>query len=812
MKKIILFIYLTLFSISNLFSQNAFSDAIMISKNKDSYLSQISNLIKVAPLNVRQRDELINLEKFLINPWDTTIKSLNFKIVSEIPHLIGNLEATKKNLKELMNSLKTDMEKKVELLKDKQEELKNSTKPDTAGLSLNSNSASLDSLIEYNRKDKFIKDLEFIEIPNLKTQIQQNDSLLNQIDSLNSNTFEDFKNNINNNFNSINILGKDNNEEIKETVSNSNFSLSQAAIIDAVGNAIIEQVKEGLVNSLFQGVLEKDIYLNKPTSSNNGEIIIEGTKYKLIDSISYYDDYGYLIDSVRYKITKTLNSKDTIYRTVAYSTKLKSELRIFFPNTIKILEKLRESKTNNYFTNLNITLKNSFSEDLKNILENITCDSNILQSKIFKTFFYSEDGKKKEVYDYLSFAVFLTKNIKNGFHPIELLPILHNYLSNSSNINFKNYANYILLIDVLQKNLREITSNSQEIWINITNFEELNTYGYPGSLSSAEYFMAIIYQYTQFKEIKNIFSQTEFPKNEFDKLKVNLITFSNILRSIEKNIDELKNGNQKSFNDYSQYLNNFLILLDSTNGLLGNYFFDKDQTVNFTSYINNFRTYSNYSIDIYKSITNGSYSKILPVILNVFNNQFTKAEDQNAFKNEIIRYTNLYVDISTANSQEALNLAISKAAHNSGGYLRKAEEDFTVSIDSYPGLFVSSENINNANGEFNFGFSVPIGFNFQINQFGLYLQAFDIAAAVNYRFSNDSTTNLPSDVTFQQVFSPGVFFVINPIKTFPLSFNIGVSVTPALREVNGSGIILSDSKSTFYGVNISYNVPLWYLY
>ena len=838
MKKIILILILSFSGMHNSYSQNAFSDAISISDNGQSYIKIIEKLLAVGSISDnmtdKQKQDLGNLKVFLGDPWNESIGKLNFKIVLEIPKIVSGFGEAKRNLEASITSLKgeierieTDLKKIGDEIKATEEALRIPNLPQEVLDSLEKKKKELISQKESTQNIKIEK----------SKQIEINNTLIGNILGLNETKdwFAEFKKELKDGTEPISMLGKDNSEEVKQTVSNSNFSLSQAAIIEAIGNAIVEQLKEGLVNSLFESILDKDFQLKQTTLQSTMPGYIQ--RYTIKDTIAYKDGkisekYSFLKPYYSYYQNFTFEDyvslQDYIIYTIQYDSggiiktrnftvnnkgKLKDELKIFFPKTIQVLEQLKESKTNNYFTNLNITLKSSFSDDLKNMLGNITNDDNIKKSQLFGKFFYDKDGNKMDAYNYLIVAVALIDNIKNGFHPIELIPVFENFLLKSE--KFKKYATYISMIDLLQKNLRDVTQNSKNIWVNVSSLADLNTITVPGSRTSAEYFMAILYQTdrAKFKNIKDLFvPSTGFDNSKFTDFKNDLSSFIVIIRSVEKNVDELTKSNEKSFNDYAQYLDNFITLLDSTNGLVSKYFFIKDSVDAFNSYINQFKKYTNYSMQIYKSITNGTYSKILPVALEIFNEQFKEAEDSRGFKNEIVRYTNLYVDISTATSQDELNSAISKAAHNSGGYLRKSEEDFNVSIDSYPGIFLSSENINNRDGKFNFGFSVPLGFNFQFKQVGIYLQAFEIAAAVNYRVNSDSVTNLPSDVTFQQVFSPGAFFVINPFPKFPLAFNIGVSVTPALREINGSGVSLNDSKSTFYGVNISYNVPLWYLY
>lgn len=822
MKKLILLILLALSGVKSIYSQNAFSDAILISKNAETYIQNIEMLLKPGfqgQFNKRQIEELKSLLQFLKNPWDDNIENLNFKIVLEVSGIVSGFTQLIQKYTDEIAAFTADLNIKTEELKVKENYLKTVTD-------------SLEKVVTESQ----IKILTE-EKKNLEKNLTDSKNNLDDIKKLvtQKSIYDVFNNNLKEGSDPISTLGKDNETEVAQTVSNANFSLSQAAIIEALGNAIIEQVKEGVVNAVFEGILERNYNLSNIYLDS--KIPDYASKVKVIDTVSYkngketlrfseelkkgnkdynfsFEEYVREHDSILY-VTVFDSSGTVIHRnfTVANNTMLKDELRIFFPRTIEILEKLKKSNTNNYFTNLNITLKNSFSEDLKNMLNNITDENNLRKSRIFGEYFYDKSGNRTRAFDYLFLASALINNIKNGFHPVEILPVFEEFLQNSGDLG--KYAGYISMINILQKNLRDVSQNSKNIWVNVSSLADLNTKPVPGSsYTSAEYFLGILYQSdrTTFEFLKkNFLSDGKLITEKFKDFRKDLSSFTVIIRSVESNVNELTKGN-KSFNDYVLYLNNFISLLDSSENLVGKYFFDPKTDSLYKNYVSEFRKYISYTSGIYMCITNGTYSKILPIALDMFGEQFKSAENDIGFKNEVIRYTNLYVDISTASSQDELNLAVTKAANNSGGYLRKSESVFNISVDSYPGITLNSENINNADGKFNLGFSVPLGFNFQLKHFGIFLQAFDIAAAVNYRFSSDSTTNLPSDVTFQQVFSPGVFIVINPWPTIPVSFNLGLSVTPALREVSGSGITLNNSKSTFYGVNFSYNVPLWYLY
>jgi hypothetical protein len=783
-KKIIFVFIISFLFTSHSMSQNAFSDALLLEKNSEAYLKKINLLltpkvlenIQNKPFTSRQKYYLENLKLFLQNPWDTTIKELNLKIFLEIPQIINGYLDLSDDLKQKLVENKATYEglsKSLEKMRFEYASLSNTT--DT----------NIKKEEELKKQiDKFEKDSSETskKISELLQDIYELSVLLK--DKNNLTEFNDFKSVLDKINYTLSPLGKDNEELVKETSKESHFSISQAAIIDAIGNAIVEQVREDVVNFLFNEVLDK--------------------KFVLINT------------------GKPVNCDDTSQG--ANCTSLSRELKVLFPKTIELIQSLKEQGANEIYTNISSSLRNTFNEDLKNMLDNLTNDSNMNNSMVFRKFL-----SQTELYSYFKFGVMLCRQLKNGFHPAEMFPLISDWVSkqNKSNADSNNNTwfdldKYFSLINLLQKNLRDVTDNSKNIWINITQLDELKKNEVNDSnvkyTSSAEFFLALLYQSdkNKFEFIRKKFydeSNNKFKNKEFDNFKDDLKSFVIMLRTIEQNTNTLINKPDKNINDYETYLDNLDNTLSNTYSLLGKYFLDSSEVIKIQKLLDTIHIYRSYTFDIYKSITNRTYSKILPVVLKMFATQINSIVDSSSFKKELIRYTTLYVDITNAKSQEELNSAIYKSVHNSGGYLRKMSEDFTISVNSYPGFFVGHEKINSSPFIFTPGFTVPLGVNFQFaHHYGIFMQVFDIAAAVNYRVNSEGTTSLPEEVTFKQVFSPGAFLSFNFTSTFPLTLNLGVYVTPSLRKIDSSGLTLDQSKSVRLGFNISYDVPLWYIY
>src|ERR1051325_4796279 len=124
MKKI--FIILTFLLLGKIsYSQNAFSDALLIEKNRDEYLKKINLIlnpelfkdITSKPYSKRQQYYLENVKKFLEDPWDQTV-DLNLKIFMEIPNIVSNYQ-------DILNEVKQKYEEIVQRITDYENRIKN---------------------------------------------------------------------------------------------------------------------------------------------------------------------------------------------------------------------------------------------------------------------------------------------------------------------------------------------------------------------------------------------------------------------------------------------------------------------------------------------------------------------------------------------------------------------------------------------------------------------------------------------------------------------------------------------------------------
>jgi len=808
MKIFILFVFVVL-SLNNIYPQNAVYDAGLIKKNKQYYTDKIEsilNLIKSDNIFEKyfkgKEDELKNLKCFLENPFIDTIKNLNINVLSDFKYEIENLKSKLteyqyelKVLEKRNTDLKNNIEKiqsyipdnirdnqnitnKIKELNDeitKINEKIEKSKSDTSGQIKKQNSdttdyknilkAKKDTLKLYNEYKSYND-----ESGKNKISIDSLNEKIEKIQPVISGDYSKFEYNLKE-AEPLSVLGKSNMGDITQSSANTNFKISESVAIDVIFNTISEQMATGLVNLLFEEILDNKI------------------------------------------VFKGKNDSKVIFN-------VKKELNVFFPETISFL-----SNNNNYNLNkLNNSLRKSFDFDLRNILVNITNETtspNYDSSDFFKKI----RDNKKGIFNYLKIGITLMDALKNNFHPSEVISILSeaNFLENDTQLI--NFQKYLSIIDVLQKNLRDTTSTSSSysnVWINFDKLEKLlkiedeNT----PSTSSSAYFVASLYH--QLKKNKSDLADSFYKYFEIDnpsKLINKLKGFNKTVKSILLELNTLEN-NIKAINKNPDNVYAFYTYLDNLKGII-TCLKDSDSLIkvfsggsefeNIKKSITEISKYIEIPLSIFKSTQTGDYYTVVPQIIRFFTMLDKENANNDGFK-EIIKYTDFAVDITNAKSQDDLSNAVRKAVGKYGGRARKEANDIVLSINSYPGIGGMMEIVNGEKGygAFNPGLSVPLGINLQLWKkinFALFFQVFDLTAVANFHLKKGDQA-LPETVTFDQIFSPGFFLSFQIGKG--LGFNLGASYTPKLRSLDNTDI--NNSKSLRYGVNFVYDVPLWHIY
>ncbi|HWK03295.1 MAG TPA: hypothetical protein VNS58_06670 [Puia sp.] len=206
---------------------------------------------------------------------------------------------------------------------------------------------------------------------------------------------------------------------------------------------------------------------------------------------------------------------------------------------------------------------------------------------------------------------------------------------------------------------------------------------------------------------------------------------------------------------------------------------------------------------------------------------------------DILRVCSFLSDVLSVKNEQDLGNVIQTYAAPPNSYKIKRNTLHSWDLNAYVGTYVGTEFINNSGGNASsgapvYGFTVPIGFTYSVgtqkttvagasprlinkrgqfkslngNCWSFSLTAFDLAAVVAYRFQHGETGELPKQVSFAQLFSPG-FHVTRGIRNTPLCVAVGWEHTPQLRTLT--------STSEQHPVNrlyagLFFDIPLYNIY
>ncbi len=113
--------------------------------------------------------------------------------------------------------------------------------------------------------------------------------------------------------------------------------------------------------------------------------------------------------------------------------------------------------------------------------------------------------------------------------------------------------------------------------------------------------------------------------------------------------------------------------------------------------------------------------------------------------------------------------------------------------------------------------TAPIGFSINFGDLSkkgwsasLFLNAVDIAAALSYRWTND-TLDLPDKITLEQIFAPGAFLVVGFPKV-PISVKLGAQHVPQLRSITKDGNTINEVGVWRYGISGVVDIPIFNFY
>jgi hypothetical protein len=465
------------------------------------------------------------------------------------------------------------------------------------------------------------------------------------------------------------------------------------------------------------------------------------------------------------------------------------ELQVLFPNTYNKLKNTNPSK----FPELGDEYKEIFSQDLRALLDNlinhVENHKNIddLESKL--KFLNSTNTaliKSKPYYGSLKLSADISSKLVNNYHPVDLFNYLDgtyyksSYLANATKLDEK-LGVIIHGVNLFQRNLLDTTKTKSaqfsNVWLNHEEFNKINT------TSEWTYFAGLIYQ--QDKEF--------FKKVFFDPINKKL-TDQNIKVSTQTNLEYMKGTYIKilsSLNQIQEFRNNlnednlnenYIEYMKIVTNVFQNANYNNDD-------ISKFFTISNYSLQVYDNARSKDYSNSIHYVTLILNEFLGTNTTYLETMQQIDQYGTFMTDVINSEDSDEVKEVIKKHAAPPASFILKREYARTLSITGQPGYFISAESLDE-NWGFVSGITLPMGFEYtwklkkgQENSasFGVFAQVIDLGAMLNFRVS-DSTSTLPDNVEFSQIFSPGGSLTYG-FKNSPLTLGLGYQYTPELRQV-----------------------------
>jgi len=338
------------------------------------------------------------------------------------------------------------------------------------------------------------------------------------------------------------------------------------------------------------------------------------------------------------------------------------------------------------------------------------------------------------------------------------------------------------------------------------------------------------------RDVKDINLVTNlFKSMDLQTLKPKISKAFALYARINSQIDELKKldeeGKTNFIQNYDTYLSSIIELFDITDEIYKIYV--KNNPTDGNSETGKIKLYLEYArniLEIAKNIHNKDYGLAVANAIETFREVFPKNTE---VKKEITRYLTFLHTMATAADSKSMLTAMQSFFLPVQGYRLKRADKFSVTLNSYPGVFVSNENLTisediaGRKNAVNLGFIAPVGLSFNFGQgecgkektnmdnpdcsLNVFLSVIDLGAIVNFRLTN-TDGGLP-EFKWKNLFAPGVFVMVG-LRNTPISIGGGAQWGPQLRaikpaEIEG-GELIPDiiTKSFRVGIVVTVDIPL----
>lgn len=506
--------------------------------------------------------------------------------------------------------------------------------------------------------------------------------------------------------------------------------------------------------------------------------------------------------------------------TILYINKFKErldlvpELRVFFPATYQLFV-----DTNPFdYPKLGADFRARFEDDLRLMVPNLKSFMDTVKAKPWSTF------RTSKYYIPYSVASDIGGKLISGTHPAEILDYLE--LSYKGKDTFMSYYKAIRMANIIQRNFQKATNpqfppstEPTRLWVQFKDLKNL-----ADDPQKIIYVMALIYQEdpelfssllpdTQQEAVLNVYNQVVRPSIELLMI-----------------IDNISQKSNLSGEDLGQ-------MLDSVLALLKKY---SDATRLIPDQISFSRIATKLS-QCHTAVARKDYASLvsnLVYIINEINAELAGQQTPAALKvsGALLKYGTFATDVVNAKSSDDLKAAYRKASAGRGTFMDKRFSLSSLTVSAHPGVVGGVEQLSGTSTwNANVGITAPIGLEFtwgrrgkydklkpgatyvgksslktlKGSNWGIFLGVADVGAVFNYRLK-DKDSELPEELTFKQVFSPGAALHYG-FKNSPIVLGAGVQYTPELRKLDTT-LATTAANSTRVFARLTYDLPLLKIY
>ena len=487
------------------------------------------------------------------------------------------------------------------------------------------------------------------------------------------------------------------------------------------------------------------------------------------------------------------------------------DLQILFPQTYETLDAIGD-QIYNYSAYIN-ALRESFEKDLAGLLVNLP---SAIDNGNYSNFF----NKHARLKALCLSSIYVGNSLLLKEHPGKIIADYDTTLLNNVNKKYPEIKGAVQTLQLFSESLRSLNTN--HYWVSTDSLKLLLN-----DSDARNIYFGLIYQkcsnivYGEGKTLQMILKKAHNTQN-MDSI-INYINgFLKQATVVSGNIRnmESKDTTKLNFIDYYNFYNSSLDLIEYASNV---YKLPDLNTVipkkEFQKYLTMLRTGGNIALDINRR----NYSSAIINTFQLYHFAFdstegTIKETSNKIGNFILKYGSFMAAVVQAQNSDDVEQAIEAVALPQSSYRIKRESYFDVSLNAYLGLFYGVERIKGFDQPYvffhanynSFGVTAPIGISFSTSIGGTSLSLFasiiDIGAPAAFRFSNDSTKQVPT-IQLKDIISPGIFLSIG-IPNWPVSLVYGVQITPSLHTVTSSMNNYNQAVTYRYSFSLCVDIPL----